>query len=107
MTQETKHTPTPWEFVELKDEIWVNGGKQSVAQIRRTTQQADEVKRANAVFIVRACNEHQAFVLVAIAAAEYLLHTIPRNARALYEALEALNVVRNGTHALAKARGEV
>lgn len=74
MTQETKHTPTPWHLSRTRIGNCTieaacakqHGGGVAIATCRasrRSKESCDEAD-ANAAFIVRACNAHEGFVRV-------------------------------------------
>lgn len=72
MTQ--KHTPTPWNMgrdYESKDTCFISGGRQIIANLDGLDN-----KEANAAFIVRACNSHEALTET-IQLAEQFLNSLP------------------------------
>lgn len=72
MTQETKHTPTPWQVSDKPrhgDVVIKTMQPNGVYHVAYVTDDCDELyqidevaKRKNAEFIVRACNSHYALV---------------------------------------------
>lgn len=65
MTQEIKHTPLPWQLDQYDDEniIYVEGDEgdsfpSCYQEIAKNDDWEDGENRANAEFIVRACNNH-------------------------------------------------
>lgn len=66
MTNETKHTPTPWVPAETNGRIYIRPqghtvGTAAVAEVTKTNKPYSEYKE-NAAFMVRACNSHEALI---------------------------------------------
>lgn len=62
MTQETKHTPTPWNINDQRASGWMNNSiyisSQTGFNLARVYDDAPNDSEANAAFIVHACNTH-------------------------------------------------
>lgn len=113
MTQETKHTPTPWDYGYQggkygKGELLITGDKGEeysalVGQIHTIDPKEAE---ANAAFIVRACNAHDELVAALECAAESI-EAFGAQAAKLPEQKEQLRKDMSVVlRALAKARRE-
>jgi hypothetical protein len=60
---ETKHTPTPWQmWPEYGNGYWIAGPKGDAGpRVAHVPNYSENDNHANAAFIVRACNSHEAF----------------------------------------------
>lgn len=98
MTQETKHTPTPYGKATVTDgTIYIEANDRPIASICRKNDEA----RATGNFIVRACNAHEELVDTLTYALKHL-----RVAGASKPAHPYHVAYIEGVAALAKARGE-
>ena len=114
MTQETKHTPTPWLFNDCSPEA--NGGDPSyeILDSKGISFVSDEdyyncaPDKQTAAFIVRACNAHDELVSCAEAFYKMQLFEIHQAANRGEKLRE--HILRGAIHktaqAIAKARGE-
>ena len=99
----TKHTPGPWvwhEQGEANEYCLLASGQKWVIAFRQNGELMPERQRANAAFIVRACNSHDD-LLAALVGAEAFMSGIPDTSD-LYPR-EWLKVVRA---AITRAKGE-
>jgi hypothetical protein len=64
MTKTQTHTPTPWFFDggELIRANTKHDGEVTIATVRGWTKEYEKEEKANAAFIVKACNNHDALV---------------------------------------------
>lgn len=56
-----KHTPTPWYLSPISCDVWANPGF-TICEVYPSGHETEE-KKANAEFIVRACNCHDELVI--------------------------------------------
>ncbi len=103
---EPKHTPTPWRITGYGIIGGIEDGSgQTVAQAQerpsRKRSEPDHERLANAAFIVRACNAHDALVEALVEIREKASSASAWNAEGALAACEAL-----AESALALARGE-
>jgi len=63
MTEETKHTPTPWETPGVNPDgrmisVKVNGKRRAIATVYSPEDRSEDERDANGYFIVKACNAY-------------------------------------------------
>lgn len=94
MNQKSNHTPTPWQMSHDLTQPIITNSHFSVAWCPITNFVDWNAAEANATFIVKACNEHEALNRVAEAAQRVADHPINKYLVQLDDALSILTAIR-------------